>query len=176
MATLLAAAATPWAPPSVANVVYGSPKGIVYNLNLPQTFEQAPKPVKTHLYEALWKGPRKGTQVGMSVDQVKIGSLKEFGSADTVAERVVAAEETRDGVFRVDLVGYFAQEGSTAEEEAYTVEYASQGSRGNKHFLCKFAVRDHRLWVLQASSLEADFELPELELRAIVDSFGFVDE
>ena len=144
-----------------------------YRLTYPDDgWMPAPKPVRTHLVETLYKGPAKGLSYGVTVDPVKIDSLEDFGTPEQVADRVLSVEETRDGVFTVELRSVQATAGSPSY---YTIEYAVDSSRGKKVYLCKYCISARKLYVLQTQALLNDFDAPDRvvskQLRGIIDSF-----
>ena len=89
-----------------------------------------------------------------------------------VAERVLAVEETRDGVLDVKLRALAAQRGAASY---YTLEYFVESTRGRKVYLCKYAIARNRLYLLQAQAKADDFDDAASgvreQLRAIVASF-----
>ena len=60
----------------------------------------------------------------------------------------------------------------------YTIDYATQSSRGNKVFRCKYCISNRRLYVLQAQA-NADAYDGDGAVRAVLDdlirSFEVVD-
>merc|ERR1712070_609996 len=144
-----------------------------YQLSYPSSFKLSNKPVKTHLSEAVLKSPLRGVQLGITVDPVRIGTLEE------VTQRVLAVEETRDGVTDVKL--------RAASQEAgpplyYTIEYRVESTRGKKVYLCKYSIAprpgrsESSLYVLQAQAYldtfdsESDAEVRQ-QLQSAVSSF-----
>lgn len=59
-----------------------------------RTYKKSNKPVKTHMDEVQFKKSG-GTEVGITVDPVKIDSLEQFGTPKQVAKRVLDAEVSR---------------------------------------------------------------------------------
>ena len=121
--SLLALAATvvvaPPMQPALASTANLRDQQFGFTLAYPEDWVPSPKPVKTHLSESLLQSPIKGVSLGVTVDPVKISSLREFGSAEQaravlhnfcamthtapacaaqVAARVLDTELTRDGV------------------------------------------------------------------------------
>lgn len=142
-----------------------------YRLSYPAEWGFAPKPVKTHLHEALLAGG--GVKVGVTVDPVKIDSLEQFGTPEQTAERVLAVEEGRDGVKSVTLRELRA-ESSEGEPTYYNIEYATLSSRGKKLFCCKYCIANRRLYVLQVQAKLDDFDADRAlrdEVRAVAGSF-----
>jgi len=163
-----------WAAEPLADIV--EPQ-LAYRLRVPSDWKEAPKPVKTHLHEALLASPDgRGVKIGITVDPVKIDSLEAFGTLQQVTDRVLAVEAGRDGVNRVDLRATAAQ-GADVESGTpsyYTIEYATDSSRGKKVFCCKYCITARKLYVLQAQAKQDAFDGDEAvrsQLRAVVESF-----
>ena len=75
-----------------------------YSLTLPPSFTESNKPLQTHLDEINLSDPNiKGYQIGITVDPIRIKSLKDFGTPDEVAAKIVMAELNRDGILDVTL-------------------------------------------------------------------------
>lgn len=137
-----------------------------YSVQLPSSLsEPSNKPLKTHLDEVNFNGD--GLQVGITVDPVRISSLRQFGTPPEVAARVVTAEVNRDGVFEVTLW----KDPVETQEGAYVLTYLSKGKRGDKRFVCKIYIEHQKLHVLTAQVKEADYARKEKEMMAVVDSF-----
>jgi hypothetical protein len=121
----------------------------------PEGFEVSNKPLKTHLDEMNFSNDAvfKGYQYGITVDPVRIQSLRQFGSPEEVAAKIVTAEVNRDGIFEVTLVADPFEDNNGA----YIIEYLSDGKRGKKHYVTKTIVYDGKLFVLTVQSKEEDF-------------------
>jgi hypothetical protein len=151
----------------------------------PDGFQQANKPLQTHLYEVQFRSAlRDSYKMGITVDPVRIGSLEDFGTPEQVAARVVAAELGRDGVASVTLVDdpksvALMAPGRTggggepagAAVAAYVLNYRSEGRRGASRFACKLFVHQHRLYALTAQCREDDYGPLRAEIERAVDSF-----
>ena len=84
--------------------------------------------------------------MGITVDQVRISKIQEFGTPEEVAARVVTAEVNRDGVFKVTPAK--DQKGDTSgEANCCDIEYISDGKRGTKRFATRIYVTDGFLYV-----------------------------
>lgn len=127
------------------------------------------KPLKTHLDEVNFKSPSiRKYEFGITVDPVRIKSLREFGTPAEVAAKVVLSELNRDGVFDVTL----AEDAFAADNDAYyQLNYISKGKRGEKRFITKFYVRDQMLYALTAQCLDSDYGNLRNEMIKAVDSF-----
>jgi len=142
-------------------------KDFGYAVRLPENVSQpSNKPLKTHLDEVNFSGG--GINVGITVDPVRINSLKDFGTPEEVAARVVTAEVNRDGVFQVTLV----EDPVELSDKSYLLKYLSQGKRGNKRNVCKIFIQNQKLYVLTAQAKEDVFDKEtEKTIQSIVDSF-----
>lgn len=144
-------------------------KGYGYTFAPPPGFAPGKKPVQTHLDEVNFnlEGVPKYTY-GVTVDPVRIGSLKEFGTPEQVAARVVTAEVNRDGIFEVTLAKDPVED---AETGAYAIDYVSDGKRGKKHFVTRIFVKDQKLYVMTAQVKEEEYAEREREIMACVKTF-----
>lgn len=143
-------------------------KDFSYVFTPPPNFTESKKPLPTHLDEVNFiSSDTKGYQFGITVDPVRIQSLREFGSPEEVAAKVVMAEVNRDGVLDVTLVG----DPVALNDNTYLVDYVSKGKRGNKHFVCKIIVQSGKLHVLTAQALEDTYDGIKKELTASIESF-----
>jgi len=145
-----------------------------YEFRPPPGFTPGQKPLKTHLDEVNFQSSdRKGYQFGITVDPVRINSLKDFGTPEEVAAKVVLAEVNRDGVLDVKLMEDPYSSGGDDGLLYYQLNYLSSGKRGDKRFVAKFYIRDQKLYALTAQCREADYNDAALrqEMRAAVDSF-----
>eukprot|EP00980_Cylindrotheca_fusiformis_P011628 scaffold2747_cov104-Cylindrotheca_fusiformis.AAC.18 len=141
---------------------------VSYTINIPSSMKQSSKPVKTHQDEINFASEElRGYQYGITVDPVRINSLREFGTPQEVAARVVTAEVNRDGVFEVTLVN----DPIESNDGAYLLDYRSIGKRGNKHILNKIFIKNNELYVLTAQCKEDAYEEQKAEMKATVDSF-----
>mmetsp|Transcript_27989 Transcript_27989/g.43511 ORF Transcript_27989/g.43511 Transcript_27989/m.43511 type:complete len:228 (-) Transcript_27989:145-828(-) len=152
------------------SIIYASEgKGFGYLFRPPDGFKKGNKPLKTHLDEINFgKEGERGYTFGITVDPVRIESLKGFGTPAEVAARVVAAEVVRDGVFDVTLVKDATEEGDTGY---YAIDYVSSGKRGVKHFVTRIYILNQMLYVLTAQCKEEEFKDREKEMLEAVRSF-----
>lgn len=144
-------------------------KGYGYSFVPPPGFAPGKKPVQTHLDEVNFnlEGVPKYTY-GVTVDPVRINSLKEFGKPEEVAARVVTAEVNRDGIFEVTLAKDPVEDGETG---AYSIDYVSDGKRGKKHFVTRIFVKDQKLYVMTAQAKEEEYAEREKEILECVKTF-----
>lgn len=155
---------------SESGVFFRSGDGYGYKLAPPRDFAPSNKPLKTHLDEIEFVPTPsvRGYKYGVTVDPVRIDSIRRFGTPDEVAARVVGAEIARDGVTDVTLARDATED---PNDGTYTIEYVSTGSRGVKHFVARIGIRDRRLYVLTAQVAEDDFRSREKELFETVSTF-----
>jgi len=150
-------------------------KELNYQISIPSSMKEGSKPVKTHLDEVNFMSETvKRYQYGITVDPVRISSLKEFGTPEEVAARVVTAEVNRDGIFEVTLLEdpYRAKSSEDDGVDAYILKYLSVGKRGRKVYTNKIAVTPNGLlYVLTAQCKEDDFPEQEKKIKSTVDSF-----
>eukprot|EP00562_Extubocellulus_spinifer_P000260 CAMPEP_0178480584 /NCGR_PEP_ID=MMETSP0696-20121128/5773_1 /TAXON_ID=265572 /ORGANISM="Extubocellulus spinifer, Strain CCMP396" /LENGTH=309 /DNA_ID=CAMNT_0020108033 /DNA_START=19 /DNA_END=948 /DNA_ORIENTATION=- len=144
-------------------------KGYGYTFTPPPGFSPGKKPVPTHLDEVNFnlEGVR-GYQFGITVDPVRITTLREFGTPEEVAARVVTAEVNRDGIFTVSLTKDPAEDTSSG---AYDIEYVSEGKRGTKHFVTRIYVKDQKLYVMTAQVKAEEFGEREKDIMDCVKTF-----
>mmetsp|Transcript_6675 Transcript_6675/g.13480 ORF Transcript_6675/g.13480 Transcript_6675/m.13480 type:complete len:263 (-) Transcript_6675:39-827(-) len=142
-----------------------------YIVTPPPSFVPGNKPLKTHLDEINFSSPDvKGYTVGVTVDPVRISSIRQFGTPEEVAARVVTAEVNRDGVFQVTLAKDPVEDKDAGG--CYDIEYISEGKRGIKHFTTRIFVRDGFLYVLTVQLKENDIDkTKEKEIMDCVRSF-----
>ncbi len=158
--------------PSEPYIRQPSPKEkFSYTITPPPSFVPGNKPLKTHLDEINFSSPDvKGYTVGVTVDPVRISSIRQFGTPEEVAARVVTAEVNRDGVFQVTLAKDPMEDYD--DGGCYDIEYISEGKRGIKHFTTRIFVRDGFLYVLTAQLKENDLDkIKEKEIYDCVKSF-----
>ncbi len=172
MFPIVAGAATPVLASDEAYVRTPSPNDkfkFSYTVTPPPLFEPGNKPLKTHLDEINFSIPDvRGYTLGVTVDPVRISSIKDFGTPEEVAARVVTAEVNRDGVFEVTL----ARDPVEDSAGCYDIDYISDGKRGKKRFATRIYIKDGFLYVLTVQSKEADFdEAREKEVQACIKSF-----
>lgn len=155
--------------PALADVYTRQTADFGYRFQPPENFGAGNKPLKTHLDEINFKSETiGGYQYGITVDPVRIKSLRQFGTPEEVAAKVVLAEVNRDGVYDVVL----KEDPFAAPDNAYyQLNYLSKGKRGNKRFLTKFYIQNQKLYALTAQCKEDDYETLRSEMLKAADSF-----
>lgn len=139
-----------------------------YTLNLPLALNPGNKPLQTHLDEVNLATSMKGYTYGITVDPIRIASLKEFGTPEEVCAKIILAELRRDGILDV-TVGRDPTE--DVASGGYDIEYISDGKRGKKHFYTRTIVKSGKLYVLTAQCKEDDWAQVENEVIKTVNSF-----
>lgn len=138
----------------------------------PSVIKTSNKPLQTHLDEINLPTETKGYTYGITVDPIRIKSLKEFGTPDEVAAKIVMAELRRDGVLDVTLAADAKEDGNSG---AYDVEYISDGTRGKKHFVTRTIVKDGKLFVLTVQAKQSDWDDVKVEVLDAVQSFHVLE-
>lgn len=125
-----------------------------YTINLPMDTKPSNKPLQTHLDEVNLPTGQNGYSYGITVDPIRIQSLREFGTPNEVAAKIVMAELRRDGVLDVTVGRDPVEDPVTG---GYDVEYISDGKRGKKHFVTRTIVSGGKLYVLTVQVKEEDW-------------------
>lgn len=152
-----------------------------YKVVLPASPPPTNKPLQTHLDEVNLpitnkigrESPLKSYTYGVTVDPIRIQSLRQFGTPNEVAAKIVMAELRRDGVLDVTMGRDPTEDSVTG---GYDVEYISDGTRGKKHFVTRTIVDDGKLYVLTAQCKEEDWKYVEDEVWASVATFQVLKE
>ena len=140
-----------------------------YQFQPPENFGAGNKPLRTHLDEINFKSESvSGYQYGITVDPVRIESLRQFGTPEEVAAKVVLAEVNRDGVFDVTLM---KDPIAGPNDSYYQLNYQSKGKRGTKRFVAKFYIQNQKLYALTAQCKEDDYNALESEMLKTVETF-----
>lgn len=148
-----------------------------YTIKLPNPPSPTNKPLQTHLDEVnlpMNTNPyniQKYTY-GITVDPIRLTSLRSFGTPNEIAAKIVMAELRRDGVLDVTMGRDPMEDLNTG---AYDVEYVSDGKRGKKHFVTRTIVDGGKLYVLTVQVKQEDWNLVEEEVWASVASFRVLD-
>lgn len=155
--------------PAAAQVFTRETDQFAYEFQPPENFGAGNKPLRTHLDEINFKSESvAGYQYGITVDPVRIESLRQFGTPQEVAAKVVLAEVNRDGVFDVTLM---ADPQAGPNDSFYQLNYQSKGKRGNKRFVAKFYIEKQKLYAMTAQCKEDDFAALESEMLKAAESF-----
>jgi len=149
-------------------------KQFAYSIVLPMEPSPTNKPLQTHLDEVNLPMNIKGYTYGITVDPIRINSLRDFCTPNEVAAKIVMAELRRDGILDV-TVGRDPTEDEVTG--GYDVEYISDGKRGKKHFVTRTIVKANKLYVLTAQVKEVDWNsaVSEDEVWNAVRSFKVLE-
>ncbi len=145
-----------------------------YTIELPMEPTPTNKPLQTHLDEVNLPMNIKGYTYGITVDPIRITSLRDFGTPNEVAAKIVMAELRRDGVLDIKMGRDPVEDEETG---GYDVEYVSSGTRGVKHFVTRTIVKNNKLYVLTAQVKQDDWNsaVDENEVWKTVQSFTTLD-
>lgn len=138
----------------------------------PSVIKTSNKPLQTHLDEINLPTDTKGYTYGVTVDPIRLKSLKEFGTPEEVAAKIVMAELRRDGVLDVTLAADAKEDDNSG---AYDVQYISDGTRGKKHFVTRTVVKDGKLFVLTVQAKQIDWDNVKGEVLDAVQSFHVLE-
>ena len=134
------------------------------------------KPLKTHQNEIVLC-PLDETikcyqyTAGITVDPVRIPSLREFGTPEQVADKIAASAKSRDGVFSItlDALSEFVDSNGLTY---YDVAYTEVGKRGTKSFSTRTLINNGRLFVFTGSVKPIDVGEERIEqMKLTRDSF-----
>lgn len=143
-----------------------------FTLSVSPSMEPSNKPLQTHMDEVNLVYPEiRGYQYGITVDMIRLKNLRDFGTPEEVAAKIVMAEMRRDGILDVTMASDPSEDAGTG---AYDVEYISDGTRGKKHYITRTVVKDGKLFVLTAQVKEANLEdgqVKEVDVWDTVKSF-----
>lgn len=150
------------------------PNQFQYTIDLPMAPLPGQKPLQTHLDEVNLSMNVKGYSYSITVDPIRINSLREFGTPDEVAAKIVMAELRRDGILDVSVGRDPVEDERTG---GYDVEYISDGKRGKKHFITRTIVNSNKLFVLTAQVKQDDWNsnVHQDEVWKAVNSFTVLD-
>uniref|UniRef100_A0A7S0BSD6 PsbP C-terminal domain-containing protein n=1 Tax=Rhodosorus marinus TaxID=101924 RepID=A0A7S0BSD6_9RHOD len=151
-----------------SELVWKGPSSLGYTFKYPPAWTATKKQIKTHASEVLVVKDGTSAQVGLVVDPVKINSLKEFGSPEQVADKVLGVEKKKDGTLSVRTLalGSFDRDGLTY----YDIEYEVENTRGMKRYISRLTINDKNLYVFTGQAKIADFSSSEAELRKVLSS------
>lgn len=111
------------------------------------------------------------SQVGVTVNPVKISTLSEFGSVHDVGERLVAAEATKESTLPggVTLIREGSRQGPRSGSTFYDYEYQLTTTRGKKLVFNTVAVDNNLLYILNIQVKERIFSGQENDKSMIDD-------
>lgn len=127
----------------------------------------------------LFEDPQsKGNNVGVVVNPVKISSLKEFGTVDVVADKLLQAEKRKPSTNDVQLIEVKERQ-VHGGAPLFQLEYKLDSSRGVKRILSAVTVASRKLYILNVAytdSVEKPL-LPDMAsvLEKIATSFDVLN-
>ena len=123
----------------------------------------------------------------IQVDPVRINNIREFASADGLAEKVLEVERAKDGVFEVEkiaaseaLIPISTEDGDDKIPEVllpvYDIEYKVDSSRGKNYYDIRTSVFDKKLYILTCQSkLETVSDIKD-RTKDIISSFSIIQQ
>jgi len=136
----------------------------------------SPKLVQTHATELFFKSETvKGLSLGITVDPVKIASIREFADPPGLADKVVKVEKSKEGVFDASVLA--AQESAKPVADAvpaYEIEYKIDSSRGQNHYLVKATIIDSKVYVFTVQCKEETYARLAPAAHEIIDSLKII--
>lgn len=116
---------------------------------------------------------------------MRINDIREFATADGLAEKVLQVERAKDGVFEVEkiaaseaLIPISTQDGTDKKSEillpVYDIEYKVDSSRGKNFYDIRTTVFDKKLYILTCQSKVETISAIKDTTRDIIDSFSII--
>lgn len=151
-------------------------KDCIYKFQYPSDLILSPKLVKTHQEELYYKSKGiKGFNTGLTVDPVKINSLKEFGTYNELANKLLTIEKAKEGMFDAAIISSSeSKDSSNTPYPVYDIEYKIDSSRGKKHYYVKATIVDKRLYVFTVQANEDTLDDINIKNTAISIKDSFV--
>jgi hypothetical protein len=147
-----AASATPEEPRTTANTAVFVDRKNLFRVEYPQTWQ----PVSKAGAALLLRDPSmKYSTIGVTITPVKINSLKEFGDAREIGQKLLAAEAAKESTYPGG-VALVSEETRVASGGAtfYEYEYRLLTTRGNKVVFVSCAVEGNTLFIMNAQVFE----------------------
>eukprot|EP00897_Mesotaenium_endlicherianum_P005366 jgi/Mesen1/4858/ME000244S04034 len=142
-----------------------------FTLLRPSSWQKVEKAGATLLFE---DPEKRSSTIGVVVNPVRIPSLREFGSVDDVAEKLLRAERKKESTRSAVLLRTTKREASGGVP-LYTLEYALDSTRGAKRVLTAVTIASRKLYILNIafseSSGQAAPESLSSGLQRVLDSF-----
>ncbi|CAK9196089.1 unnamed protein product [Sphagnum troendelagicum] len=96
----------------------------------------------------------RGNTIGVVVNPVRIASLKDFGSLDEVADKLIAAERRKPSTNDAQLVRVQERQ-AHGDTPLYELEYTLDSSRGKKRILSAVTVASRKLYILNIAYVDS---------------------
>ena len=115
-----------------------------------------------------------------------VSSLDEFGSLDTVTDRVLSTEANKDGFYSIKLIEKSSSmkrnvhDGDTNDDKGvvfYTIDYEVSTSRGDKRIISSVAIHNKKLYIFNITAKPVKYASEEQwsdeqqKLKLMADSF-----
>mmetsp|Transcript_4517 Transcript_4517/g.12607 ORF Transcript_4517/g.12607 Transcript_4517/m.12607 type:complete len:271 (+) Transcript_4517:89-901(+) len=144
-----------------------------FSLAIPASFEKKDKAGATALFE---DPERRSTQVGVTVNPVRIASLTAFGSLQVVGENLLNAERAKESTLECTLL-YQQSRTDGSGVVYYEYGYELNSTRGRKNVQTSVTIQDSVLYIINATvkcSKETcnGFEDTIAALREVTSSFA----
>lgn len=156
--------------------LYKGPVSLGYSFSYPSSWSVKKKPIKTHLSEIIvTDNVDPSCTAGLVVDAVKITSIEEIGSPQTVGEKVIALETKKDSVNNAFITNTNAVKKDTLTY--YIIDYTVDSTRGVKRYVAKATVTGGQLYVFTAQAKVDNFSGDtEQKLQQMLTSFNVVKQ
>ncbi|KAL8170819.1 hypothetical protein V2J09_022623 [Rumex salicifolius] len=116
-----------------------------FSLLIPSSYVKVDKAGATLLFEEVNKG---SNNVGVVVSPVRLSSLKEFGTPEFVADKVIQAEKRKESTKSIELIGVSERSGKDGLD-VYEFEYKVDSTRGGvKRIFSAAMVSQKKLYLL----------------------------
>jgi len=144
-----------------------------FSLCVPAGYERKDKMGATLLFE---DPERRSTQVGVTVNPVRIDALAKFGSMQDVGDKLLGAEKAKESTLECNLLSQTTREAGNGVT-FYEYDYELDSTRGRKRIQTSVTIHNSRLYILNIS-VKCDkescgaFEPTITALGAVLRSFA----
>jgi hypothetical protein len=148
LAASIIALPTAFSPQSLAAdfTTYSNPAQ-KYSFQRPESWEQVDKAGA----DVLFRDPlKKSSTLGMTVLPVMVPTLEKFGSLESVAEKLIAAEKAKESTLSVEMLNQNQRETPFASA-VYDFVYEVDSTRGRKQIVNCVAIVESKLYILNGS-------------------------
>ncbi|GLC40552.1 hypothetical protein PLESTB_000046000 [Pleodorina starrii] len=118
-----------------------------YTLMVPASWDAKGKAGADVLFE---DPSRRSTSVGVTVNPVKVPTIRQFGGLQEVGDKLLEAERRKESTLAVVLVGSSERVGASGAT-LYEYEYELDSTRGRKRILNTVTIFGSRLYILNAA-------------------------
>jgi len=168
-------------PPQLIDNTYVASDNPKFSFKYSNDLKLSPKLLKTHNKEVFLKSEEvKGFNVGITVDPVKINSIKQFSTPSDLAKRVIEVERSKEGFMDAEVLGARASvvpamvivssssdgtgnesdmsDGGSTGIDAYDLEYQVESTRGLNHYNVRTTILNKNLFVFTVQYRQEDTE------------------